>query len=102
MRQENAEIRYAKELKERDYENVIFENQSLYTKLDNLENVFIGAPLSRPNDPMHNTRSQLSQDYATSTVMLENQELRRKIALIENERTDLKRQLQQYTGMNMM
>lgn len=93
LRQENAEIRYGKELKERDFENVMFENQTLYTKLENLENVFIGAPLTRPNDSrsnMSDTRSQLTQDYATSTIMLENSELKRKLALLENEKYDLK------------
>lgn len=49
MRQENAQIRMLKELKERDFENVIFENQGLYAKLENLENVFIGTPLERGN-----------------------------------------------------
>lgn len=61
LRQENAEIRYGKELKEREYENVMFENQTLYTKLENLENVFIGAPLSKPiggkNSEMDKTKS---------------------------------------------
>ena len=28
----------------------MFENQTLYTKLENLENVFIGSPLSKEND----------------------------------------------------
>ena len=60
MRQENAEIRYDKEIKVRDYEAVMFENQTLYTKLENLENVFIGAPLTKPinrNDSMNGTKS---------------------------------------------
>lgn len=70
----------------------------MYTKLENLENVFIGAPLTRPNDiksNMSDTRSQLTQDYATSTLMLENSELKRKLALMENEKYDMKIQLQQ-------
>ena len=36
-----------KELKERDFENVIFENQGLYAKLENLENVFIGSTVQK-------------------------------------------------------
>lgn len=98
MRQENAEIRYGKELKERDFESCMFENQTLYTKLENLENVFIGAPLTRPNDSrtnnMSDTHSMLTQDYATSTIMLENNELKRKLAMLTNEKYDLKMQLQ--------
>lgn len=76
----------------------MFENQTLYTKLENLENVFIGAPLTRPNDSrtnnMSDTHSMLTQDYATSTIMLENNELKRKLAMLTNEKYDLKMQLQ--------
>ena len=31
-----------KESREREFENMMFENQTLYSKLENLENVFIG------------------------------------------------------------
>jgi len=53
-------------LKERDFENVLWENQTLYTKLENLENVFIGAPIARPSNlksHMFDSKSQLTQDY---------------------------------------
>ena len=30
-------------MNERDFENVMFENNALYGKLENLENVFIGS-----------------------------------------------------------
>jgi hypothetical protein len=42
LRTENSQLMYQKELKERDLASVMFENQTLYTKLENLENVFIG------------------------------------------------------------
>lgn len=42
LRVENSQLRYQKDLKERDLANVMFENQTLYSKLENLENVFIG------------------------------------------------------------
>jgi kinesin family protein 12 len=45
LREENNNIRYMKELKERDFENVMFENNTLYGKLENLENVFIGSAI---------------------------------------------------------
>lgn len=45
LREENAQIRYQKELRERDFENVMFENNTLYGKLENLENVFIGSAI---------------------------------------------------------
>lgn len=84
-------------MKERDFENVMWENQTLYTKLENLENVFIGTRLTRQQDgKMEDTKSQLTHDYATSTLMLENQELKRKLVLTENEKYDLKMALQQY------
>jgi hypothetical protein len=45
LRDENSQLRYQKELRERDFENVMFENNTLYGKLENLENVFIGATI---------------------------------------------------------
>lgn len=45
MRQENNEIRWQKDLRERDFENVMFENAQLQNKLENLENVFIGSAI---------------------------------------------------------
>jgi hypothetical protein len=47
------------DLKVRDYEGVIHENQSLYSKLENLENVFIGTPLERDPD----AQQRMSSDY---------------------------------------
>ena len=79
MREENAQLRMVKELKERDYEGVIYENQSLYSKLENLENVFIGSPLERDN-----TKSTtVAQDYATQNLIIENNEMKRRIMLLE-------------------
>lgn len=88
LRQENSEIRYQKELKERDFESVMFENSTLYTKLENLENVFIGTPLSKADD--ERGKQKFTQDYQTSTLMLENNELRRKIAQLSDENVELK------------
>jgi hypothetical protein len=45
LREENSQLRYQKELRERDFENVMFENNTLYGKLENLENVFIGSAI---------------------------------------------------------
>ena len=45
LRQENNEIRMVKDLRERDFENVMFENAQLQNKLENLENVFIGSAI---------------------------------------------------------
>ena len=70
-----------KEVRDQEYENVMFENQTLYSKLENLENVFIGQPSRRPNDLA--ATANLTQEYAESTVQLENNELRRKIVQLE-------------------
>jgi len=45
LREENSQLRYQKELNERDFEQVMFENNTLYGKLENLENVFIGSAI---------------------------------------------------------
>lgn len=47
LREENNQIRFAKDLRERDFENVMFENAQLQNKLENLENVFIGSSIAR-------------------------------------------------------
>ena len=39
-----------REAREREFESVMFENSTLYSKLENLENVFIGQPSRRPNE----------------------------------------------------
>lgn len=97
LRNENTEIRYSKELQDRNFENAMWENQTLYSKLENLENVFIGSRLPKPSEgKSEDSKSQLSYDYTTSTLMLENQELKRKLLITENEKYDLKMALQQY------
>ena len=52
------------EVREKEYENVMFENQTLYNKLENLENVFIGQPSRRSNAET----TSLPQEYAESTI----------------------------------
>ena len=47
LREENNQIRFTKDLRERDFENVMFENAQLQNKLENLENVFIGSAIPR-------------------------------------------------------
>lgn len=89
LRQENSELRYQKELRERDFENVMFENNTLYGKLENLENVFIGSAIQR--DGLSSGQSnKLTHDYTTSTLMLENTELKKKINRLEEEKIELK------------
>ena len=51
LRRENNEMLLQREVREREYENVMFENQTLYNKLENLENVFIGQPSQKSGKP---------------------------------------------------
>jgi hypothetical protein len=105
LRQENNEIRMVKDLRERDFENVMFENAQLQNKLENLENVFIGSAIQRDNrirtpkvDAMGNPiHDGLSQDYATSNLMIENNDLKKRIFNLEQEKIELQQALQQYS-----
>ena len=49
LKQENEELRNAKELAEKNYQIVMNDNNALNLKLENLENVFIGNPISKGN-----------------------------------------------------
>ena len=69
----------------------MFENNTLYGKLENLENVFIGSAIAR--DGLSSAHSKLSQDYTTSTLMLENTELKKKVYKLEEEKLELKQTL---------
>ncbi len=66
----------------------MWENNTLYGKLENLENVFIGSTIQR--DGLAYPTSKISQDYTTSTLMLENTELKKKITKLEEEKLELK------------
>ena len=58
LREENQQLRYAREMKERAFENIMFENNTLYGKLENLENVFIGSSIAR--DGLSSAHSKMS------------------------------------------
>ena len=83
-------------MREKDYENVMFENQTLFNKLENLENVFIGQPSRRPNTfpTAQQANDNLTQEYAESTIQVANNELRRKVAILEQEKLEMKAMLQ--------
>lgn len=86
-------MRFQKEIQEKDHDNVMFENNTLYSKLENLENIFISSSIKR-NDMQSN--AQLSNDYSISTLQLENTELKKKLTKIEEEKIDLKQTIISY------
>ena len=45
-------------MKERAFENIMFENNTLYGKLENLENVFIGSSIAR--EGLNSAHSKMS------------------------------------------
>lgn len=65
IREENVQLRYQKELAERDCQNVMMENNGLVSKLENLENIFVGAPIHKPSA---GTPSIESDKYIISKV----------------------------------
>lgn len=65
----------------------------LNSKLENLENVFIGSAIQR--NPAK-SKTSLSTDYATSTLMLENQMLKKKLEHVEHERLEISRTVQSF------
>ena len=86
-------------MKERAFENIMFENNTLYGKLENLENVFIGSSIAR--EGLNSAHSKMSQDYTTSTLMLENTELKKKIARLEEEKLEMKQALMSIDNRGM-
>jgi hypothetical protein len=74
LKEENAELRYQKEVKERDHLNLAFENNTLLSKLENLENIFIGMPIQRQTSDLESLNSDQistsvpSEDYRNSQV----------------------------------
>lgn len=94
LRQENAQMRYQKELINREFESMMYENTNLNSKLANLEKVFIGESISsgmttQDSDSMDESPSS-SKKYSHSLLVAENNELRARIENIESEKIELK------------
>jgi kinesin family protein 12 len=87
LRQENAQMRYQKELINREFEGMMYENINLSSKLANLEKVFIGessAGLDQDQDDPSNKK------YSHGLLVTENNELRARIEQAELEKIELK------------
>lgn len=69
LKQENAQLRFQKEIAERDRNNVAFENNSLLQKLENLENIFVGTPIDKA-DGNAGKPHIIGQEYQASKVFL--------------------------------
>ena len=72
----------------------MFENAQLQNKLENLENVFIGSAIQRQMAQRPSTEG-LSQDYTTSNLLIENNDLKKRIFMLEQEKIELQSNLQQ-------
>ena len=77
---ENAQLRYQKEVSERDYHGVMLENNGLMSKLENLENIFVGAPIQKqsPGGASIGTEKYTISKVRHDLLVLEN---KRKTAL---------------------
>jgi hypothetical protein len=73
----------------------MFENAQLQNKLENLENVFIGSSINKeqPNSVRNITngiqKEGLQQDYTTSNLMIENNDLKKRIFVLEQEKIEI-------------
>lgn len=95
LRQENAQMRYQRELMTREFEGMMYENTNLNSKLANLEKVFIGESISSgmgngfdPSDGGEEVSN--SKKYSHSLLVTENNELRARIEQAEHEKMELK------------
>ena len=68
VREENSQLRYQKEVSERDYRGVMLENNSLLSKLENLENIFVGAPIEKMNGGPPGSKI-VTERYVASKVL---------------------------------
>mmetsp|Transcript_23870 Transcript_23870/g.23789 ORF Transcript_23870/g.23789 Transcript_23870/m.23789 type:complete len:253 (-) Transcript_23870:7-765(-) len=102
LRQENAQMRYQRELMNREFETMMYENNGLYSKLANLEKVFIGesitSEMGENGDVSDSDGSSSSKRYSHSLLVSENNELRARIENVEQEKIDLKGTLIQLEG----
>lgn len=101
LKNENEETRNAKELAEKNYQILMNDNNAQNLKLENLENVFVGNPISKGN----NTAEQrlLSEEYMTANLLQENTELKNNINRLEEKTMELNISLKEKSaGMNQI
>ncbi|KRX04696.1 P-loop containing nucleoside triphosphate hydrolase [Pseudocohnilembus persalinus] len=94
LNMENSELRSAREVAEKNYHVIMNDNNALQIKLENLERVFIGNPQSKGDT----NKDKLSKDYMSSTLILENSELKKRILELEKKNSDLTNMVKQNIG----
>jgi len=94
LRQDNAQMRYQQELMNREFESMMFENNGLYSKLANLEKVFIGESITSEVNEMGDTSDSgdetTGKRYSHGLLVTENNELRARIEAVEQDKIELK------------
>jgi len=89
LKSENEELRQARDLAEKNYHILMNDNNALNIKLENLENVFIGNPVTK-GDAQSKSRTKAEDDFMISNLMSENTELKKRIRDYEEKNLELK------------
>ena len=77
----------------------MFEKAQLQNKLENLENVFIGSAIKRNGGGTNSAKTGesgqegLSQDYATQNLLIENNDLKKRVFILEQEKIEIQKNL---------
>lgn len=79
----NEELRGKKELSEKNINLAMNDNNALQIRLENLENVFIGAPVKK--GPGGDDRAAMSEEYTNGVLLQENTELKGRIKALEED-----------------
>ena len=66
LKKENEELRYSRDVAEKNYHILMNDNNALQIKLENLENVFIGNPIQKGDQPKQ--RNRIEDEFMISTV----------------------------------
>jgi len=88
LKNENEELRHARDLAEKNYHVLMNDNNSLNLKLQNLENVFIGVPVLK-GESGSKSKTKVEDEFMISTLMSENTELKTRIKTLEDKNMEL-------------
>eukprot|EP00697_Spironema_sp_BW2_P012623 gnl/Spiro4/29223_TR14293_c0_g1_i1.p1 gnl/Spiro4/29223_TR14293_c0_g1~~gnl/Spiro4/29223_TR14293_c0_g1_i1.p1 ORF type:complete len:657 (+),score=-29.84 gnl/Spiro4/29223_TR14293_c0_g1_i1:112-1971(+) len=88
LKKENEELRYSRDIAEKNYHILMNDNNALQIKLENLENVFIGNPIQK-GDNSNKPRNRIEDEFMISTLMNENTSLKNRIKELEEKNIEL-------------